>query len=131
MSSSLQHLYCRPGVSRVNKSKVGLIAVKDIPSNTKVLNRPCYHGQWRYTKELKDKKCDTRVIIELQDLFRNKKLFIQDANRTYTFVPDIPLYEFHGEMFLNHAKVGNVVLENDGYFTCKDVKAGEELLVIV
>jgi len=130
MSSSLELLYCRPGMSKVNTSRIGLIAVKDISADTKVLNRPCYHGQWVYTKDL---KCDTHVIAELQDLYRNKKMFMQDANRVYTFVPDIPIYDFHGEMFLNHAHAsqGNVALKNNGYYTCKNIKAGDELLVIV
>ena len=131
MLTSLQQIYCRPGISQLKKSEVGLIAVIDIPSHTKVLNKPCYHGHWCYTKELQEKKCENRIINELQYLFRNKKLFMQNENRTYTFVPDIPLYEFHGEMFLNNAKAGNVVLQKNGYFTCKDVKAGEELLVIM
>lgn len=130
MSSSLEQLYCRPGISKVHKSRIGLIAVKDISANTKVLNRPCYHGHWVFTQDL---QCDTRVITELQDLYRNKKLFMQDSNRVYTFVPDIPIYDFHGEMFLNHAHaaLGNVTLKNNGYYTCKNIKAGEELLVIV
>ena len=130
MAASLEYLYCRPGVSQLHKSRIGLIAVKDISSNTKILNRPCYQGHWVFTKDL---KCDTRVIMELQDLYRNKKLFMQDSNRVYTFVPDIPIYDFHGEMFLNHAgeSIGNVTLKNNGYYTCKNVQAGEELLIIV
>jgi hypothetical protein len=128
--SCIDRLFCRPGISKINKSRIGLIAVKDISSNTKVLNRPCYHGQWVFTKEL---QCDIRVILELQDLYRNKKLFMQDSNKIYTFIPDIPIYDFHGEMFLNHASasIGNVILKNNGYYTCKNIEAGDELLIIV
>jgi hypothetical protein len=130
MHSLTPHFYCRPGVSKVNKSKIGLIAVNDIPCNTKVLNRPCHHGHWCYTTQLEEQLFDKRVILELQDLFRNKKLFMQDQNRLYTFVPDIPLYEFHGEMFLNSSRSGNVILKKNGYYTQRDITSGEELLLV-
>tara|TARA_Y100000389_G_scaffold3267_1_gene3164 strand:- start:1675 stop:2073 length:399 start_codon:yes stop_codon:yes gene_type:complete len=132
MLKALQTFYCCPGVSTKNKTKVGLIAMRNIPSNTKVLERPQYHGQWCYTSELHDKvKINSKTLYTLQDLYKNKKLFMQDSNRTYTFVPTIPLHEFHGEMFLNQSKINaNVVSKKDGYFTFKDVKEGEELLLL-
>lgn len=132
MSKALQTFFCSPGVSKKFKTKVGLIAVKDIPPNTKVLERPHYHGQWCYTEELHEKlNVETTTLCTLHDLYRNKKLFMQDSNRRYTFVPTIPLHEFHGEMFLNQSKKhGNVESRKNGYFTIKEVKAGEELLVV-
>lgn len=132
MSKALQTFYCCPGVSTKNKSKVGLIAVRNIPPNTKVLERPHYHGHWCYTEELHEKlNVESTTLCTLQNLYRNKKLFMQDSNRRYTFVPTIPLHEFHGEMFLNQSKQNaNVVLKNNGYFSIKEIKVGEELLVV-
>jgi hypothetical protein len=132
MLQALQTFYCCPGVSKKNKTKVGLIAIRNIPSDTKVLERPQYHGQWCYTKELHDTvKIESNTLHTLHDLYKNKKLFMQNNNRTYTFVPTIPLHEFHGEMFLNQSKNdANVVSRKDGYFTIKDVKEGEELLLL-
>lgn len=133
MSGALQSFYCTPGVSTKYKSKIGLIAVKDIPPNTKILEKPCYIGQWCYTEELITKHdIDSGTIYTLQDLYRNKKLFMQNNNRMYTFVPTIPMYHFHGEMFLNHTKnnaTANVIEKKEGYFTIKQVRKGEELLV--
>ena len=65
MLKALQTFYCYPGVSTKNKTKVGLIAMRNIPSNTKVLERPQYHGQWCYTSELHDKvKINSKTDIE-------------------------------------------------------------------
>lgn len=132
MSKALQTFYCCPGVSKKFKTKVGLIAVRDIPPNTKVLERPQYHGQWCYTEELHEKlNVERTTLYTLHDLYRNKKLFMQDSNRTYTFVPTIPLHEFHGEMFLNQSnKEANIVSKKNGYYSIKVIKEGEELLVM-
>lgn len=132
MLHALQTFYCCPGVSKKNKKEVGLIAVKNIPPNTKVLERPHYHGQWCYTKEVHEKlNVETATLCTLHSLYKNKKMFMQDSNRTYTFVPTIPLHEFHGEMFLQQSKNnGNVVSTKNGYFSTKEIKVGDELLLL-
>jgi hypothetical protein len=131
MSSSipaLKSFYCKPGVSTKYKGKVGLVAVKDIAPNTKILERPHYMGKWVYTKDLHD-KLDVSTIESLQDLYRNKRLFMQDKNRMYTFIPHIPIKEYHAEMFINQSRQANVCLKNDGYFTNTYVKKGDELFL--
>jgi hypothetical protein len=127
--NSLKKFYCRPGISTTNKNKIGMIAIRDIPPNTKILEKPCYNGQWCYTSELIENNITERVINELQDLYRNKKLFMQKENRLYTFIPNITLNEFHGDMFLNHSKNGNVISTKEGYFTDRSNVEGEELLI--
>tara|TARA_B100000405_G_scaffold55348_2_gene37321 strand:+ start:1018 stop:1461 length:444 start_codon:yes stop_codon:yes gene_type:complete len=130
--TSLQSFYCKPAVSMKYKNKIGLIAVKDIEPNTKVMERPCYNGQWMYTEDLKGKyDVDSSTINSLQELYRNKKLFMQNCNRRYTFIPTIPIYEYHGEMFINQSRYGsNVALRTNGYYTTKRIKRGDELLLL-
>jgi hypothetical protein len=132
MSQALRTLYCRPGVSKKNKTQVGLIAVKNIPPNTKILERPQYHGHWCYTSELHEKlNIELNTLSTLHDLYKNKKLFMQDSNKIYTFVPSVPVHEFHGEMFLNQStKDANIVSRKDGYYSIKPINEGDELFVV-
>ncbi len=130
--TSLQTFYCKPGVSQKFKNKIGMIAVKEIDENTSVMDLPLYNGQWVYTKDLKEKNIiDYSTIQSLQELYQNKKLFMQDLNHQYTFIPSIPIREYHGAMFINQSKSdSNVALRPNGYYTTKKVSRGEELLLI-
>lgn len=128
---SIDSFCCKPALSKCYKGKIGLVAVKDIPSQTKVIDRPCYLGRWYYTEQLKG-SIDEETLCSLQELYKNKRLFMSDKNRTYTFVPQLPIHAYHADMFLNSAsgKPANVVCKSDGYFTVKEIKAGEELLLL-
>ena len=98
---SIDKFYCKPGISQKNGKSLGLIATKNIKPNTKILNRSLYKGQWQLTKTLQEHDTDSHTISQLQDLFKNKKLFMQNENREYTFIPEMPINEFHAELFLN------------------------------
>lgn len=130
--TSLQSFYCKPGVSKKFKGKVGMIAVKNIDPNTRVMDLPLYNGQWVYTKDLEEKYVvDYSTIQGLQELYQNKKLFMQNSNRKYTFIPTIPIREYHGAMFMNQSQAcSNVTLRSNGYYTTKKIACGEELLLI-
>lgn len=120
---------CRPGVSRKFKGKIGLFATKDISVNNKVVEKPHYVGRWYYTKDLQ-KTMDNETIASLRDLYKNKRLFMRDANGTYTFVPEAPLREFHADMFMNRSKsAANVISKYDGYYACCNIQKGEELII--
>ena len=126
-----ENLYCKPGVSTKYKTKIGLIAVKNIPVNTKVIDLPIYQGRWCYTKDLLEKHALSMEEINLlQDLYKNKKLFMNNKNKIYTFLPTIPIHQYHAEMFLNSSSKGNVVLTPKGYVTIKNIDKGEEILVV-
>ena len=129
--TSLQLFYCKPAVSKKYKGKIGMVAVKDIEPNTKVMERPCYHGKWMYTDDLRKHEIETSTINSLQELYRNKKLFMQNCNRRYTFIPTIPIHEYHGDMFINQSRRdANVSLRSNGYYTTTHIKRGDELLLI-
>lgn len=120
---------CRPGVSRKFKGKVGLFATKDIAANNKIIEKPHYVGRWYYTRDLQ-KTLDNDTIASLRDLFKNKRLFMDDAEGTYTFVPETPVREFHADMFLNRSKsTANVIRKNDGYYAYKNIEKGDELII--
>ena len=129
--TSLQSFYCKPGVSTKFKGKLAMIAVKNIDENTKVMDLPLYNGQWVYTKDLEDKYVvEYSTIQSLQELYQNKKLFMQNSNRKYTFIPTVPIREYHGAMFMNQSKSGpNVTLRSTGYYSTKKISCGEELLL--
>ena len=120
---------CRPGVSKRFKGKVGLSATKDIKSNDKIVEKPHYVGRWVYTKDLMGSVEDPEFIASLQDLYKNKKLFMKNEG-VYTFVPQLPVREFHADMFFNHSpRWGNVTSKNDGYYARADIQKGEELII--
>lgn len=122
---------CRPGVSRKFKGKVGLFATKNIKSNDRIVEKPHYVGRWYYTKDLVEVVEDPDIITSLQDLYKNKRLFMSDEQRVYTFVPQTPLREFHADMFLNQStKFGNVLSKPDGYYAFRDIEKGEELIIV-
>ena len=129
---SIDKFYCKPGISKHNGKSLGLIATKNIKPNTKILNRSFYKGQWQLTKTLKENDVDSNIILQLQDLFKNKKLFMQNENKEYTFVPEVPINEFHAELFLNWSNIkhGNVIQKSDGYYTICDIEKGDEFLII-
>lgn len=127
MNHSLHNFYCKPGVSSTNKTKLGLIAVRKIVPNTKVLNKAYYQGGWQCTKHLYDNDIDYKVIYEMQEIFKNKRMFLQNSNREYTFVPDMPIYSFHAELFLNDSKQGNIICKSDGFYSIDEIDPGEEL----
>lgn len=122
---------CRPGVSRKFKGKVGLFATKNIKSNDRIVEKPHYVGRWYYTKDLVEVVDDPDIITSLQDLYKNKRLFMSNEERVYTFVPQTPVREFHADMFLNQStKFGNVLSKPDGYYAFRDIEKGEELIIV-
>ncbi len=122
---------CRPGVSRKFKGKVGLFATKNIKSNDRIVEKPHYVGRWYYTKDLVEVVEDPDIITSLQDLYKNKRLFMSNEQRVYTFVPQTPVREFHADMFLNQStKFGNVLSKPDGYYAFRDIEKGEELIIV-
>lgn len=122
---------CRPGVSRKFKGKVGLFATKNIKSNDRIVEKPHYVGRWYYTKDLVEVVEDPDIITSLQDLYKNKRLFMSNEQRVYTFVPQTPVREFHADMFLNQStKFGNVMSKPDGYYAFRDIEKGEELIIV-
>ena len=122
---------CRPGVSRKFKGKVGLFATKNIKSNDRIVEKPHYVGRWYYTKDLVEVVEDPDIITSLQDLYKNKQLFMSNEQRVYTFVPQTPVREFHADMFLNQStKFGNVMSKPDGYYAFRDIEKGEELIIV-
>ena len=120
---------CRPGVSQRFKGKVGLFATKNIKRNDVIVEKPHYVGRWYYTKDLERE--DPEMIRSLQELYKNKRLFMSNTQRQYTFVPQLPIREFHADMFLNQStKHGNVFSRPDGYYASRDIQKGEELIVV-
>jgi hypothetical protein len=129
--SSRIRFTCRPGVSEKFKGKVGLFATKKIKSNDKIVEKPHYVGRWIYTKDLAEIIEDPEMISSLQDLYKNKRLFMSNEQRVYTFVPQTPVREFHADMFLNQSKkFGNVLSKPDGYYAFRDIEKGEELIIV-
>lgn len=124
------NFYCKPGVSTKHKSRVSLIAVKNIPINTKVIDLPCYQGKWCYTKDLLEQHVSIEEINCLHELYKNKKLFMSNTNKRYTFIPQIPIHEYHAEMFLHASKKGNVTFTPKGYVAIKNIEKGDEILVV-
>ena len=130
-ATSQIRLTCRPGVSQKFKGKVGLFATKNIKSNDRIVEKPHYVGRWYYTKDLAKLVDDPEIIRSLQELYKNKRLFMCNQERTYTFVPQTPLREFHADMFLNQSKKhGNVLSKPAGYYAFRDIEKGEELIVV-
>jgi len=118
---------CRPGVSQKFKGKVGLFATKNMKVNDKIVEKPHHVGRWYYTKDLAGVIEDPDMIASLQDLYKNKRIFMSDT----TFVPQLPVREFHADMFLNKCeKDGNVISKTDGYYASKDIQKGDELMVL-
>lgn len=107
-------------VAPSNISGAGLIAIADIPKNTKILyNRPIPTGSFYSDKELEELNLNKDFIRLMQDYWcmHNDK----------TFIPDNPNI-INPVNFINHSSNPNIKKIDSHFITLKDIKKGEELL---
>ena len=112
---------------QVKRSKiegVGLFAIKNISSNTKIINNNNTIIGNHFTKE-ELTNLDSEIIEICQKYFQPKE-------KGKIFVPQDPsvisLY-YLPHYFLNHSKKSNVRNENGNIITTQNIKKGEEIKI--
>lgn len=117
--TSLNKMYCRPGVSRNNR--VGMFAVRRIPKGTAIMPVVNLNGTWKTVEWAKENGVSSGVIAMMQDYVRTK-------DSDHLFVPHTPLVAYDGQMLINQSSRPNVhVSPNWHIVASRDIENGEEL----
>jgi len=111
-------IYCRLKPSKIHG--VGVFAIKDIPKNTKLFLN--FKDNVKYKISKKDlENLDDSVKDYLDDHMMSSPKYYLVVNNKDTFD--------HLKLYVNHSENPNTIRDNEEYFTKKNIKNGEELLV--
>ena len=118
--SSIKNIYARPGVSKIQG--IGIIAIRDIPKNTKIFPILPVYGKWRKENDLIKDNVHKNCINMLKDFYCHST----NPSCDLVFCPPEET-NYLPQNLMNHSLDPNTKIDNGFIVSTYDILEGQEI----